>query len=461
MAAAGLYILKVRPDRREALLSAEDSIYGPATAAEPVPKFSHSRSAALIVLACFEDNRITHLGEARKGASAGTKLVRLNMQKLEAVEPPIRFSKIYSHLPKKYQKHFKNAVTKGGLVPHKTALAVVAVLEKLDPALAEKLARLSSRRTRQILALGPQRRRNLALQKEALSAALEITGINSREVLEWTPTEDEPRSFLDGLTQVRVREDVMLHADLTNIPGFRAIAESPYFAARTFRSESDSSRVVTVVMANRLPLEQQTGADLVYYNQTFRSFVLVQYKALETKDGEAEFRWVDGDKFMDELGRMDSLLAELSKVKDDNDPDGFRLNNNPFFLKFCSRIVFNPDDKSMFPGMYFPLDHWKSLTAGSRLKGPKGGNLLTYRNVGRRLSSEEFVMLVGGSWVGTTMPQSAFLEPIIREVLETGKTVAFAIRRASDPEGDIPDDLMPYDFDDAEEMSVEDFLGKP
>jgi hypothetical protein len=112
-------------------------------------------------------------------------------------------------------------------------------------------------------------------------------------------------------------------------------------------------------MANRPPLEEQTGADLIYYNEAYRAFVLVQYKALEKCTQELEFRWAHGDQFSDEIARMDEFLEALEKSEPDGDPDGFRLNSNPLFLKFCSRIVFNPDGRGMFPGMYLPLGLWK------------------------------------------------------------------------------------------------------
>jgi hypothetical protein len=191
---------------------------------------------------------------------------------------------------------------------------------------------------------------------------------------------------------------------------------------------------VTVVMANRLPLEEQTGADLIYFNETYRSFVLVQYKALEKGADVHGFRWTDGDQFSGEIARMDTLLEELEKIEPDGDPDGFRFSNNPFFLKFCSRVVFNPDDRGLFPGMYLPLGLWTVLAQSGRLKGPRGGNLLTYGNVGRRLSGPEFIMLVAGSWVGTTISQSASLEAMIRAVLESGRTVTFAVKRRPTPD---------------------------
>jgi len=103
-----------------------------------------------------------------------------------------------------------------------------------------------------------------------------------------------------------------------------------------------------VIMANRLPLEQQTGADLIYFNGAYRSFVMVQYKAMEKRSDETEFRWQAKDKFCDEIARMETVLAELRKLPSGGDPDGFRFNENPFFLKFCPRIVFNPVVKGLF-----------------------------------------------------------------------------------------------------------------
>ncbi len=38
------------------------------------------------------------------------------------------------------------------------------------------------------------------------------------------------------------------------------------------------------------------------------------------------------------------------------------------------------------------------------------------------------------SWVGTTIPQSAELEKVIRSVLETGRTVIFAVKRELAPD---------------------------
>ena len=145
---------------------------------------------------------------------------------------------------------------------------------------------------------------NLALQKESVALALEVAGIPKDEILRWSPPEEKRVSFLDGLPGARVREDVMLLTDFSALPGFSAMESATHIGAKTFVSSVDANVKVTVVMANRLPLEMQTGVDLIYFNERYRSFVLVQYKAMEEREKESEFRWKNGDQFIDEIQRM-------------------------------------------------------------------------------------------------------------------------------------------------------------
>lgn len=261
--------------------------------------------------------------------------------------------------------------------------------------------------------LEPRARENLAYQKETLGLALEIAGMSRDDLLAWTPTDASQQSFLDGLPGAQVREDAMLLSDFSTVPGFEAMGETTHYGSKVFASEEDSSKRLTVIMANRLPLEQQTGADLIYFNEAYRSFVMVQYKAMEKREDEVEFRWRVKDQFCDEVQRMETLLAELRKLPSGEHPDGFRFSDNPFFLKFCPRVVFNPDDKGLFKGIYLPLDLWKRADAAGLFKGPRGGKVLTFKNVGRRINNSEFVGLVAGSWVGTSIEQSAVLSEIV------------------------------------------------
>jgi hypothetical protein len=88
--------------------------------------------------------------------------------------------------------------------------------------------------------------------------------------------------------------------------------------------------------------------------------VLVQYKSMNKGAKGPEFRWQENDQLADEIARMDTVLAALGKLPQDQSPANFRLHANPFFLKLCARTLFNPDDKGLFSGMYLPLDLWRS-----------------------------------------------------------------------------------------------------
>ena len=437
MVAAGGYILQVPEHRRELLL--DEAEYGESYyrrmpyVSEPVPAFDHSRRAPLAVFASFEDCLITHIADGKKGLSAGTGLVRLHLEALQPLERPVPFEAILSGTGKRVRHHLKRRLEEGGLLPPKTLGAFVDRITELDSSIGPRLARFSARRARALRDLEPRARENLAYQKDALGLALGIAGVAKDDLLAWQPSDSDQQSFLDGLPDAQVREDAMLLSDFSTFPGFETDGATHY-GSKVFFSERDPSIRLTVIMANRLPLEQQTGADLIYFNEAYRSFVMVQYKAMDKRDEETEFRWRANDQFSDEIDRMEILLEELSKMPDGDDPDGYRFTDNPFFLKFCPRVVFNPDDKGLFKGIYLPLDLWKRADAAGRFKGKRGGKVLTFENVGRRMNNSEFVMLVAGSWVGTTIEQSEALGDLIRTVLATGKTATIAIRHTSEPD---------------------------
>ena len=89
MISAAAYVLKVPDSRREILLAENVSMWNYSddpSVAEPVPRFDHSRRAPLT---CFSDDAITHIADGRKGTSAGTGLLRLNMRSVGPLARPI------------------------------------------------------------------------------------------------------------------------------------------------------------------------------------------------------------------------------------------------------------------------------------------------------------------------------------------------------------------------------------
>lgn len=436
------YALNVPSSRREVLLhNAQEYWQRPVT--EPVPTFSHPKKTPLVVFASFEDGNVTHIADGNLGSRAGTALVKLELHDLEELTRPFSFLELKSGVPARISSHLGRYLQQGGALPPKTCDAFVALMVKADVTAAERLSRLEPNDLG-LQHLRTKARENLALQKDAVGIALRIAGIKRDHQVEWQSQDDAPRSFLEGMPEAIVREDAMIVADFVTLPGFEAIRGATHIATRSFQSETDASNRMTIIMANRLPLEQQTGADLIYYSEKYRSFVMVQYKAMRGDGGQPEFRWQADDQFARELERMETLWKAIEQAGIEQDPAAFRFSNNPFFLKFCPRVVFEPDDQGLFKGMYLPLDLWNRLRQSGRLKGPRGGNVVTFQNVRRAISNTEFVNLLSKAWVGTSIAQSAMLATMIREVLETGKTITIAVKHEADEEdGDVPADPSP------------------
>ena len=145
MISAAAYILRVPESRREILLRDQGGMgfYGDEEppAGEPVPRFDHSRRAPLLVLACFEDDAITHIADGRKGHSAGRGLVVLNMRAIEPLERPILFSELRDLVPIRIRTHLNRVLSSGGKLPPKSLGAVIDAVLRLQPDLAPRLAR--------------------------------------------------------------------------------------------------------------------------------------------------------------------------------------------------------------------------------------------------------------------------------------------------------------------------------
>jgi len=418
------YVLNVTEARREELL---DAARAGQTVAEVVPDFTHARSHPLVCFAGFQDGAITHLALGRRGhVRAATGRKRLNLLNLIKLSAPVLHAAVLERIPKKFQPHVEKRFAEGGILPPGSFAAVLDAVRELVPESNAILERFSEKRRADIAGLSANVRRSLAYQKETVATALTIAGIGTADLRDWRPQDEsgQVRSFLDGLPKARLREDQMLIHDMHSFPGFELVRTTQH-AAAVFTNDRVT---LTVVMANRHGLEKQSGADLIYRNETYGSFVIVQYKAMEDESGTPRFR-LPNEQLTEELDRMDKLWAELQKSLKDDLLAGYRLKENPFFLKLCPRIVFDPDDASLIKGMYIPLEYWRRLENDPSIAGPLDGRAVTYDNVGRYLNNTSFADLVARGWIGTTTHQTAILDPVIREILETGRTVTIAVKR--------------------------------
>lgn len=430
MAKAGGYILIVSPARREELLESAEE-YG--RFAEAVPEFVHSNNAALVCFVSFDHGLITHIAKGRRGRRAATGLQRLNVDDLVELDQPLSISAIKEAASPRVAKPLSVRLNEGGMLPPASFTELVEIVSEMSLEASKLLARYSEERLRRIARLSPEVRDALAEQKDAVATALNFAGIDRAPLADWSPPDDDkpPLSYLDGLDGERGHEDRMVFSDLLKMPGFDQIRD---FAKGSIVFENDQTRL-TVTIANHFKLEEQLGVDLIYFNERYRSFVMVQYKVMEqdSADSEAIFR-IPNDRLAREIDRMEVHLKLLQSATANTNRDGFRLLENPFFLKFCPRLSFDPDDTGLIRGMYLPLAYWKLTENDPRLAGKRGGQVLRNGNAGRYFTNTDFSALVAKAWIGTNSNQSDILEPLIREIIQSGRTVALAIEEDGDSE---------------------------
>jgi hypothetical protein len=231
---------------------------------------------------------------------------------------------------------------------------------------------------------------------------------------------------------------LVIHQDLDETNDDWKFVKRQRYPAKLF---SNGDTKLTVILANKLPLEQQLGVDLIYVNETLKSVVFVQYKMFAGADGEKGYR-PDG-QLTEEISRMDAAAAKLAKVAADDSCDGYRLGADPFFFKFCSKLLMH-DAPSHVPGIYVPLGYWKRLVKTPAAKGKRGGSIVYPNTFGRRhFTPTHFIDMVGRGWIGTSALQTEVLAPYLKDALAGKRTLVLAVE--TQPSAD------PVDDDDADE----------
>lgn len=274
-----------------------------------------------------------------------------------------------------------------------------------------------------------------AMQADALNVALKAFGV----------VEDASSITLDGDTGIgalRIQEDAVIEHDARWIEGWN-LSDSDLTGHAVFERRGHRLEVFT---ANKRPLEEIFGVDLIYLNASRGALVMVQYKMLEpgkgneeepdieagwendalgTKDAveRKEREWLVriDQQFKDEMGRMKTFDQDLS-------PTGpYRLHSGAFYFKLVRR---HASTKSA--GIMLSLGHVEKMIADGDVSGPRGGLRISYKELdGHYLTGELFVDLVRSGYIGTRGATTDHLQALIAATLAQGKAVVAAIQSAS------------------------------
>jgi len=301
-----------------------------------------------IALLGFSDSTIDYISLAKKGKRIVTSKNRIEfsgMVNLGAISVGV----IESRLNERIQRYFvKASQGTGGVIPAATWVALIAAIKAERPALVEDIDRLLSLRRYSGFRLNGEAADILLQEREALGISLDIfSGSNQlrdRVLSEWAPYEGSVAdvnevestakltnlgagrsSFLKGIPQRYLQEESAIQHDLFNWPGMTPLHEA---GVSVFEQ---GSRRLEVHYANRNALEHTLGVDLIYYNEPFELFVLVQYKLMREEGNLVLYR--PDAQLASELARMDDFYDSIRRTAAIQSHEEYRLNEDGFMLK--------------------------------------------------------------------------------------------------------------------------------
>lgn len=331
---------------------------------------------------------------------------------------------------------------RGQKVPIKKWTKIINALHTLRPLLMSEIDRILMLKKMSYYTLRGSTAELLLQEREALGISLDIfegaSDLRKAALGGWAPSEndiedeskadkdlnlnmlaDRESSFLSGVPSRFIQEETAIQHDLCNWGGISAenVGGLAHF--------EKGDRTLDVIYANRNALEKTTGVDLIYFNQRYNSFILVQYKLMKDEAGKARYR--PDKQLYEELKRMDAFHLKYQTSSPIVSNAEYRINNDGFLLKFVPNKGLKPASSELIKGMYIPREYMQFLLSSGGPKGERGGKVIEFDNVPRYITNSEFVSFVGRGWIGTNNIHSKSLESLIGTFLETGNATLIAV----------------------------------
>lgn len=254
-------------------------------------------------------------------------------------------------------------------------------------------------------------------QEDAIQTAMDAFGMRGNAVPDEVALKQGTSSGL-SLMGAYLYEDNVVHADVSHLPGFDAIA--PDVTGRAVFQKGDERLVIYT--ANKLPLEKMLGVDLIYVNETRGNVVMIQYKMLKEgkqQGGSRDWMFSPDPQLRKEIARM--KIPGIQTI-----PTDYRLSRSPFFFKFVKRKFVDDSHQSFVVS----LDHLNQILASPVAQGPNGGVRVSYDALdGTYLREADIIGLIRSGYVGTHGAETTALAVIIDAVAKGSKAVVLAWQR--------------------------------
>ncbi len=385
-----------------------------------------------IALVAFDREHLHYAALIRRGRKVATSKYHVRLTDFVNLEAlPLRT--LERQLSPALRQHYARVTSSAGAaMPPATWAEVLSSVKAARPSLAEDIEWLEARANETGHEISGPATRQLAEEKDSLVLARRIFGFRANDIedrLLWTARgTNELPSFLAGLYQASVPEDVMINHDSSVFGLWELVWRSHVGAAQFVLGDHR----LTILTANRRRLERTLGVDLIYWHDSYSSFTMVQYKRMTREPRSRRWEYRPGGSYAVELQRMETIdQATCGRPAPFLSHRDFRLSRCPFYFKLCHVEQFSAEDDDMVPGMYIPLDYWRLLLQTGGAVGPRGGAVFRYDNVGRHLNNTEFVSLVQSGWIGSHGASTEHLETLVQQALEGGRAVQLAVAEST------------------------------
>jgi len=394
-----------------------------------------------IALLSFSEQTIDFICLARKRNQVVTSKNRIEFSSIVSLDG-ILIEAVEARLSQQIQNHFiRVSRGVGGIFPAATWAQVLDSIKTERPGIASEIDRLISLLQFSGYRITGEAAEVLLQERDALGIALDIfSGSNKlrdRVLGEWAPSKEQLTefdegektakfvsrpgaisSFIKGIPHQYIQEEAAIQHDLFNWPGMTPMHE---VGISVFES---GDRRLEVIYANRNDLEHTLGVDLLYYNESFQLFVLVQYKLMQEEGDEMLYR--PNAQLRSELALMDGFSATHRSTDSITTHEQFRLNDDGFMLKFVPQKGLRPASGELIKGMYVSREYMHFLLGPNGPVGSRGGSKITFDNAPRYMTNSQFTALVNEGWIGTRGVQSAEIQTIVKRFYETGRAVVVA-----------------------------------
>jgi len=396
-----------------------------------------------VALISFSGDSIDYIALATKGNKVVTAKSRIEFSNLVSLDS-VLIKDVESRLSKSIRNHFiRSSQGSGSKVPQKTWQSVILAIKELRPNHSSEIDRILSIKEISRYRLSGKAAEVILQEREALGIALDIfEGENKlrKEVLGgWAPNLHDVSdlsektfkaslnklpagraSFLSSIPSRYIQEESAIQHDLMNWEGMSAIHE---MGISHFER---GNRSLDVIYANRNELEKTTGVDLIYFNQSYNSFVLVQYKLMKSENNSDDMLFRPNNQLKEEIKRMDNFVTTYYCTKKINKHEEYRLCDDGFMFKFVPNKGLKPASNELIKGMYVTRKYMHFLLSDNGPKGDKGGTVIKFNNSPRYLTNTEFSNFVNRGWIGTRGIQSNVLKDLIKQYYETNNAVLIA-----------------------------------